>query len=60
MKKDIEDLTIKELENICKEFIDSVDLDSDCDGCNGCPLITGYFCPIPVLILVKDELKESS
>lgn len=51
MKKDIEDLTIKDLEEICKEFFENED-------CEGCSLLTKYFCPIPGLILMKEELEE--
>ena len=51
MKKDIEDHTIKDLEKTCKEFFEN-------EACEGCPLLTKYFCPIPGLILMKEELEE--
>ena len=47
----IEDHTIKDLEEICKEFFENED-------CEGCHLLTKYFCPIPGLILMKEELES--
>ena len=50
-KMKIEEHTIKDLEEICEQFFENED-------CEGCPLLTKYFCPIPCLVLMKEELKE--